>query len=76
MFFIFSPISKHLKLDFSMSHSDERSISEEISPIMIMTDYITRDILGKWIGPFGEYPFLFGIVTNVLKGYENRSNFK
>ena len=29
---IFSPISKHLKLDFSMSHSDERSISEEISP--------------------------------------------
>ena len=29
---IFSPISKRLKLDFSMSHSDERSRSEEISP--------------------------------------------
>ena len=29
---VFSPISKHLKLDFSMSHSDERSRSEEISP--------------------------------------------
>ena len=27
-----SPISKHLKLDFSMSHSDERSFSEEIPP--------------------------------------------
>ena len=29
---IFCPISKHLKLDFSMSHSDERSRSQEISP--------------------------------------------
>ena len=28
--------SKHLKLDFSMSHSDERSRSEEISPAVIV----------------------------------------
>ena len=32
---IVCPISKHLKLDFSMSHSDERSRSEEISPVVI-----------------------------------------
>ena len=36
---IFSPISKHLKLDFSMSHSDERSLSEEISPVTASTSF-------------------------------------
>ena len=35
---LFSPISKHLKLDFSMSHSDERSLSEEISPYSLFED--------------------------------------
>ena len=29
---VFSLISKHLKLDFSMSHSDKQSRSEQISP--------------------------------------------
>ena len=29
---VFSPISKHLRLDFSMSHSNEWSRSEQISP--------------------------------------------
>ena len=34
--------SKHLKLDFSMSHSDERSRSEEISPAVNMDSLMTR----------------------------------
>ena len=43
---IFSPISKHLKLDFSMSHSDERSISEEISPVMFLRENNFEVIVG------------------------------
>ena len=39
---VFSPFSKHLKLDFSISHSDERSRSEEISPAVNVDSLMAR----------------------------------